>query len=217
MVNRLNPGTHHTVREGESVESIAYESGHVGRTLWNHAENEPLRKEGRDPNALAAGDVLYIPPFREKKVTVRTGAVHKFTRRGVPSVLRFLPLVFGQPMPRTPFTVVVEGKELQGKTTDRGLVECFIRPDAPRATVYLGEEPFLLTYELDLRMLAPVETPHGTLTRLRNLGLHDGPIDNPPADVLEGALRRFQEQQGLPTTGELDARTRETLLARHGR
>lgn len=217
MANRLKVGTHHTVRAGESIESIAYDSGHVGSTLWNHAANATLQKQGRDPNALAEGDVVFIPPFREKEATVKTGAVHTFTRRKVPSVLRFLPLVFGKPLPRTPFTVVVEGKEIQGQTTDRGLVECFIRPDAPRATVMVGEEPFLLTYELDLRMLAPVETPHGTLTRLRNLGLYEGPLENPSVDALSGALRRFQEQQGLPATGELDARTRETLLARHGR
>ncbi|MBU8899356.1 peptidoglycan-binding protein [Corallococcus sp. M34] len=217
MGNKLQTGTHHTVLAGESIESLAYDSGHIGTTLWDHAENEALRQKGRDPNALAEGDVVFIPPFREKKVGVKTGAVHKFTRRGVPSVLRFLPLVFGQPLPNTPFTVVVDGKETPGRTTDKGLVQCFIRPDAPRATVLVGEEPVLLTYELDLRLLAPVETPHGTLTRLRNLGLYDGPLENPAEDALPSALRRFQEQQGLPSTGELDARTRETLLARHGR
>jgi hypothetical protein len=44
-------------------------------------------------------------------------------------------------------------------------------------------------------------------------GFHPGPIDGVIGNVTRGALRRFQHDQGLPVTGELDAATEASLLS----
>jgi hypothetical protein len=47
--------------------------------------------------------------------------------------------------------------------------------------------------------------------RLLYGGFHPGPVDGIIGNVTRGALRRFQETEGLPPTGELDLATEERL------
>jgi hypothetical protein len=50
---------------------------------------------------------------------------------------------------------------------------------------------------------------------LRDAGFDPGPIDGVMGPQTRAALREFQASQGLPSTGKLDARTRQQLLATH--
>jgi peptidoglycan hydrolase-like protein with peptidoglycan-binding domain len=49
--------------------------------------------------------------------------------------------------------------------------------------------------------------------RLLYRGFHSGPIDGVIGNVTRGALRRFQQSEGLPVTGELDAATEARLVS----
>ena len=49
--------------------------------------------------------------------------------------------------------------------------------------------------------------------RLVYRGFHPGPVDGVIGNVTRGALRRFQTQEGLLATGELDLATEERLLS----
>ena len=49
--------------------------------------------------------------------------------------------------------------------------------------------------------------------RLLYRGFHPGPIDGVIGNVTRGALRRFQREEGLPVTGELDDATEGRLLS----
>lgn len=64
-----------------------------------------------------------------------------------------------------------------------------------------------------------VETPEAMVQdvqmALRDAGFDPGPIDGIMGPKTRAALSEFQQSQGLPATGKLDARTREELLAAH--
>jgi hypothetical protein len=49
--------------------------------------------------------------------------------------------------------------------------------------------------------------------RLLYRGFHPGPIDGVIGNVTRGAIRRFQQAEGLPITGELDDATEARLLS----
>jgi N-acetylmuramidase/Putative peptidoglycan binding domain len=53
--------------------------------------------------------------------------------------------------------------------------------------------------------------------RLFYRGFHPGPIDGIIGNVTRGALRRFQQVENLPVTGELDAPTESRLLSDSGK
>lgn len=50
--------------------------------------------------------------------------------------------------------------------------------------------------------------------RLLYRGFHPGPVDGVMGNVTRGALRRFQQAEGLPVTGALDDGTEAELLSR---
>lgn len=67
-------------------------------------------------------------------------------------------------------------------------------------------------YEKNKRMLPDIGL-RTVQVALTYLGLDPGPIDGLRGRRTHGALFDFQEQQGLPATGELDEETYERLLA----
>lgn len=206
-------GTVHGVAQGESLESIAFRYGHFSPTLWEHADNAALRAERADLNVLLPGDRVAVPPLRGRSEAAATGRVHRFRRRGVPSLLRFRALVGDRPLAGQPWVVEADGAEHRGTTDADGTLECFVRPDLPGATVRVGREPFVHVYRLTLRTVDPVADASGVRGRLANLGYLAPAVDD--AELAE-ALRAFQRGQGLPDTGEADAATRERLVAVHG-
>src|SRR5918995_1142309 len=49
--------------------------------------------------------------------------------------------------------------------------------------------------------------------RLKAVGLDPGPLDGTWGPQTEAALRTYQQQRGLPVSGQLDAATLQVLLA----
>jgi N-acetylmuramoyl-L-alanine amidase len=76
------------VKEGESIPSLAWEFGLHWETIWNHEQNQELRNKRIDPNILEEGDSVFIPALTVQEYQCQTDMVHRFRRRGVPSVLR---------------------------------------------------------------------------------------------------------------------------------
>ncbi len=206
-------GTVHPVAPGESLESIAFRYGHFSPYLWEHADNAGLRDERGDPNVLLAGDRVAVPAPRERSRPAATGRVHRFRRRGVPSLLRFRALVGDRPLAGQPYVVEADGAEHRGTTDADGTLECHVRPDLPDAVVHVGRPPFVQTYRLSLRTVDPVGEAAGVRGRLANLGYLEPAAGD---DAVGEALRVFQRGQGLPATGEADEATRERLRRVHG-
>lgn len=78
----------YVVKQGECIDSIAFENGFFWETIWNHAENSALKQKRKDPNILLAGDEVFIPDKEEKKESCATEQRHRFRRKGVPAMIR---------------------------------------------------------------------------------------------------------------------------------
>jgi hypothetical protein len=210
-------GLVHVVAQGENVESIAYVYGHFSATIWDHPSNRDLRTLRDDPNVLLPGDPVYVPALRERFVGGKaTGRRHEFRRKGVPSLFRFRAFVCGHALAEQPYVVTVDGRDVHGTTDVEGVLQCFVRPDAARATVRIGVEPLRWTFLVSLRTVDPVSEISGVQGRLANLGLLDAPATGVVDDATRDALRGFQAAQGLEPTGEPNEDTCKRLRDVHG-
>ena len=108
-----------TVSAGDSIPSIAHDSGHFWETLWNHPDNAELKALRKNPNILAPGDEVTVPPIRIKDFSGGTDARHSFKRKGVPAKLKMQLFLLGEPRSNEKYTLILDGEIIHG-TTDAG-------------------------------------------------------------------------------------------------
>jgi hypothetical protein len=210
----------HTVRRGDCMASIAAEHGFFVDTLWNLAENEPLRGKRLSPYVLQEGDDVFVPDLRARIEAVETGRSHRFRRRGVPEKLRIQlhRLVDGAQKPRAalPYRISLDGDEdggWNGTTDGDGWVDEWIAPGARRAWIALGQ-PVQEILDVRLGALPPADSEEGARERLFAAGL----LRSVDADAMLYALAllQFQSERALPESGQLDEPTVAALRDFHG-
>lgn len=81
-------GGDYVVMQGECIESIAFEHGFYGESIWNDSQNAELKKVRKDHNILYPGDIIFIPDKEENHEHSNSGQRHPFRRKGVPAILR---------------------------------------------------------------------------------------------------------------------------------
>lgn len=204
--------TVHTVRAGESVASLAEESGHFPGTIWEHGENEALRTRRANMNILAEGDAVFIPDLRPKMLDAATGARHRYRRRGVPAVFRLQLLRDGKPRADLRYRLEIDGAEVDGVTDARGVLEVFVPPSVHEILLYLGDAT--RPRVLKIGRLEPADSLKGVQQRLLNLG-HACAVTGALDDATHTALRGFQRVAEIPITGEPDAATLAALRTAH--
>ena len=202
----------HTVGKGESATSIAADNGFFVDTVWNHGQNAALREKRKTPDQLFEGDEIFIPDKQLKQEDSATGSRHRFKVKGVPAKFRLQLLALGEPRANEDYVLNIDGQLTRGKTDAQGWIKQSIPPGARSGMLVLqgGKEKI----PIQIGDLDPVEEVSGVQQRLTNLGFpagNSGQLD----DQTKAALRRFQEAQGLQTTGEADAATRAKLKQIH--
>jgi hypothetical protein len=197
------------VKQGECMSSIAHAHGFFWESLWSHADNEELRSTRESPFVLAAGDVVSIPPLRQREEACSTGARHTFRRKGVPAKLSLQLLDGGEPMAGVGYVLEYSGLEILGVTDDDGVVEVHIPPNTPKAILRVGDR----VYDVTPRSLDPAETVNGAQARLASLGYYRGKIHGELDRLTAVAVRRFQRDNELELTSELDEATISALKA----
>jgi N-acetylmuramoyl-L-alanine amidase len=232
--------TQHTVEPGEDLVSIAVDYRMDADTIWNDPKNRDIRQKKADdwrqklgsiaesPYVLQPGDLLWIPPWQPKKVSIETDKKHTFRLKGVPE--KFILYLKRNDDPRAGVEYTLEIKESKttysGKTDSTGKIEHWVQPKDRHAKLTLkpppdpgsdsgpgSPPPEPEVYEVLLGRLDPVSTPEGLRDRLFNLGFLS---DREPADEdLESAIRTFQKHYGLKETGEANSETLEKLVAAH--
>ena len=206
----------YAVKQGDCVDSIAVEHGFFWETLWNHPDNSELRAVRKEPNVLLAGDRILVPDIRVKEESGATDARHRFRRKGVPA--KFKVTLLGpddQPRANEPYRLEIDGNRIAGALDSDGSLEVPIPCNARRGVLYVGEPDEEERYEFQLGGLDPIDQISGIKSRLDNLGYDCGPTDNTIDDRLRDALAKFQQEQNLAVTGEIDQATRQKLDEMH--
>jgi hypothetical protein len=205
----------HVVAAGDCISSIGLKYGFFPETIWQAPENEELRTLRPNPNVLVAGDVVMIPDKQERTEKRGTDARHKFRRKGVPEVLRFQFFVAGEPRADESYVFEIDGKVIaeDGRTDADGKIEHDISPGAREAIVRFADES---EYVFKLGHLDPIDTLRGQQSRLLSLGYFGGALDGQASAALHDAVARFQIENALDPSGELNDETRSALERKYG-
>jgi hypothetical protein len=196
----------YVAKSGDCISSIAEREGFFWESVW--AANSELKAKRKNPNVLAAGDVVVIPDKTPKLLDLATEKRHKFLKKGVPATFRLVVQIDGQPIANERYVLVVDGLSLEGDTDDQGFLEVAIPPDATSAELRIRD----LVYQLQLGGLDPIDELTGVQDRLQNLGFYTGPIDGAESKDLTHAIEEFQAAAGLTVNGKLDQQTRDALV-----
>jgi hypothetical protein len=203
----------HTVSPGDSIPSLAHDNGHFWETLWNHPANAALKAKRKNPNILAPGDEVFIPPIRVQDHSGATDARHSFKRKGIPAKLKMQLFLLGEPRRNEPYTLILDGEMIKGTTDGDGNLEHFIPPNCKGGVIKLnaGKEE----YPVRVGHLNPIDTISGLKQRLNNLGYYCGDESDDETEQFKQAVVQFQGDQKLKQTGELDAATRGKIESLH--
>ncbi len=199
----------HVISRGESVPSVAKDGGYFWQTLWNHPQNAELKAKRKDPNILFEGDELFVPELELRWETRSTEAKHKFKRNGDPLKFKLQLKQMGDPRANEDYTLQLDTGTFRGKTDGDGKIEITI-PGNSRGGVLLlngGKEKLAVR----IGHLDPIDELSGVQQRLTNLAFPTGNEDGELSDQTRDALRRFQQKQKLPVTGEADDATKAKL------
>jgi hypothetical protein len=203
------------VCQGDCISSIAMDSGHFWKTIWNDPANAELKQTRRSPHLLLPGDRVTVPPIRVREESGQTETHHRFRRRGTPEKLRIRLLdAEDQPRAGVHYVLEIDGQTLQGDTDRQGQLQVPIAPNARRGALRLpqtGEE-----FPIRLGQIDPIDSLSGVQARLNNLGYPCGEADGRMTAQTAAAIRSFQAQCGLEQTGRLDETTRRRLADQYG-
>jgi putative peptidoglycan binding protein/Gp5-like OB domain-containing protein len=119
------------------------------------------------------------------------------------------------------YSLLVDGNVTQGTTGSDGSIQATISAASVLAhlTVWPDDYPEGARLRWDLSLvdkLEAVDSVHGALDRLTNLGYYQGEVGDVLTDDAVIAIQRFQGDNGLPTTGALDSATTAQLSQAHG-
>jgi hypothetical protein len=218
----------YVVRQGDYLAKIAARLGFDADSVWNAPDNDPLRAQGRTPNVLAPGDILYVPNDKPAWRSLDVGQTNEYVA-GSPAVSLTMTFVDenGDPLANT--ECVYDG--LRAVTAPPAATD---GAGSLQIQVPVDQEPFLLVFPstqvsfmVRVGHVDPHTTAAGALQRLYNLGYGGrsyfgpeaaaGDLENPdPEGAFALMLRSFQHDRGLEQTGELDSATADALKDAHG-
>jgi N-acetylmuramoyl-L-alanine amidase len=197
------------VLQGECIGSIALQAGFFPETLWEHADNEPLRLKRANGQCLLPGDEVKIPDKRVKNEDCTTSQRHTFKRKGVPDFLRVQFLIEDEPRSFEKYQIDIDGNLRKGTTDGEGRLVEVIAPNAKLGRFrFNGSDE---TTEFYLGGLDPIDSVTGVKGRLRNLGYPIERMDQIEDEEFEDAIEWFQGFHDLELTGSLNDETNAKL------
>jgi hypothetical protein len=166
---------------------------------------------------LYPGDVLTIPDPRPGHESLPTDSRHIFRRKGSPAKLSIRITENGEPRSLVPYTLTIDDLlPRTGITGADGSINEGIPPLATKAVLVVGQGEDVVEYDLDFGHIDPIDEVTGAQGRLQDLGYFIGEVDGQSGPELELAIRKFQIQQGLNVSGQLDTATRAALQKEYG-
>jgi N-acetylmuramoyl-L-alanine amidase len=198
---------------GDSIPSIAHDSGHFWETIWNHGGNASLKAKRKNPNILAPGDEVTVPAVRLKDFSCAADTRHSFKRKGIPAKLKMQLFLLGEPRRNEDYTLILDDEIIRGATDADGNLEHYIKPNSKGGVLKLngGKEE----YPVRVGHLNPIDTVSGVKQRLNNLGFYCGDESDDETGEYKQAIVQFQGENKLKQTGELDNATRGKIESLH--
>lgn len=221
----------HVVRQGDYLTRLAARMGFDADEVWNHDDNRELRERRPNREILAPGDILRVPDApATSRPSFTSGGTRRYRAR-VPSVTVRVVLDGGQgPIANEPYEIHgLPGQEpLRGTTGADGLVSVELPVHVSRVDLVLPNRRQI--HPLRVGHLDPAGERSGLRSRLAHLGYllpHPGEVLSHPLlddhgsleaepERLARAVRTFQQDRDLGTTGQPDAQTMDALATRHG-
>lgn len=211
----------YVVRSGDCLSSIASHHGFADwRVIYDAPENADFKAKRPNPNVIYPGDVLVIPEKQTKTVDIATGASHRIQLERPTTWLRLEVRVEGPHR----YVLQVGPESFSGTTTGDSPLEHRIDAEARRGQIQLWPDAEgapdsppddALVWDLRIGALDPIEEVSGIQGRLSNLGYYHGPWSGEVDELTAAAIRWFQEDHDLDSTGEIDQRLRDELCDAH--
>lgn len=205
----------HTVRQGETLATIAAEHGFADSdVVWNAPENAELRAFRKNPHVLMPGDEIVVPAKRIQSVSVATGSRHTFVVKLPRLKLKVRLLdVFGQPRASQEYVAKIGPREEKGTTDGDGNLELKVGASDRTVEVTVGES----TYVLSVGELDPAKSRTGVVARLHNLGFGSSFDDLAPGEEEAAfAMLLFLDEQGLDLEAATFQPICDQLEEKHG-
>lgn len=210
----------YVVRQGDTLLRVAVARGLEPNKIWDHEKNREL-KELRDPDILAPGDVLQLPPAPPPTLQLNPKTSNKFKAR-VPEVevsIAFSSEAF--PLANEEYKITGVGEDpIEGTLDATGTLKIAVPLFLEHFTVAFPKRN--VEHEVWPGHLDPKDLQSGVCQRLTHLGY--GPVAPRRGDpfvfadpeVQRAAIMGFQKAFGLEPTGFADEKTQETLKTKAG-
>jgi Putative peptidoglycan binding domain len=208
---------YHTVTDGEWMGRIAWDAGFKEwRWIWEHGNNAGLRAKRHDPNMLAPGDTVWLPPAKPKSTSHSTDKAHEFVRDRDEDklVLRFNGVaLYVQNFGAISYTLTVNGNPTTGTiASENDQIEIPLPISTKEATLEIGG----VTRTLTVGGLQPIERMAGMQARLNNQSFLDGPVDNLNGPKTKHGATEFQDYYKLKVDGIIGPETRGKMKTLYG-
>ncbi len=200
----------YVIRQGDYLQSLAYQFGFDADTVWNDPKNANLRQLRSSPNILWPTDILYIPDQITKQPDMKSltaGTTNTFVS-DPPTVTISLQFTDSQLVSQA--YSIQELPRLTGLTTGPDGGATFSIPVTLNwFTVVFTESG--TTFEFNTGSLDPIDTLSGVFQRLQNLGYIDLDAANGPSldmNLIRSALRAFKaatHENGAPISPDPSA------------
>jgi Putative peptidoglycan binding domain/LysM domain len=211
----------YTVQKGDCLESIAKRFGFGDyKVIYNHPSNAALKQKRPKPNLLQAGDSVFIPDKELKEENCATDQKHKFQFIRKKVKLRIIVKDDqGNFFADKKYELKLGEKILKGSTDGKGFLEQEIPADINQGELKVfTEDPKLkvMTWNLGLGSLGPVEENDGIQGRLKNLGYYFDAINGQVgSEKSKSAIKAFQGKNSMTKTGDIDDSLRNKLRDLH--
>lgn len=192
----------HTVKQGEDIDSIAYEYGFHPDTIWEHDDNKPLREKRQDPNVLKPDDEVIVPKLQVREAKVQTGRKHRFYRYGVLAILRVRFCEDEEPRPHVPYIFKIKTrcgkpiKDVKSQTDAKGYLLEPIPPNTTEGEIIFnpGDDEEAIPFRIGT--INPANDGfQGIQSMLNNMGYYCGDEDDVLGELTIAAVREFQQQK----------------------
>ena len=183
----------HIVQQGESLAGIARSYGFASaQRILDLPENSELRRLRPHPDLLYPGDQVFIPERTAGTESKPSGQKHRFRAQRARRQLRLRLRILGEALADEPYTLEIDGEELESGTTSADGELCTpIPPKAQCGCLRIGG----FALQLELLRLDPVTRVEGIQARLNNLGYGAGRVDGSYGLRTSAAMASFQANQ----------------------